>query len=306
MSRDTDFIIADEEPEPFPEFGGTAPEPSQPTSSRPSAPKQDTSRGLPWTPKVDLSSTFTPFVTSSEFQQNNTIRERQYSGGDTLDEPVWHTLKRDLAQIGRRLAIVVWPAQLQKMAQEQQARLVDMAAQKGIHLPSLVMHAVRPVSEDYGGDSHNETQVLLESVVSLDWDLWGPLLFSLAYSVTMGAAAPNKQTNVVFSGTFSFIWIFYLVVGINIQLLGGSISFLSAISATGYLIFPIVLGAVLSTLLIPWRLARLLLMLMLMIWSVYAASMSLKCLGVLPGRILLALYPVILMYATLSWLAVIT
>lgn len=277
-----DFIIADDENIP-----------------RSAAPQNAPQSQFSWAPKVDLSSAFTPFITSLTFQENNTINERQYSGGDTLDEPVWHTLKRDLVQIGKRLAIVVWPAQLKQLAKQNQQNLVDLAANNGIRLPPLILNATRSVPEE---DDENE---LSQSAV-LDWDLWGPLIFSLAYSVTMGLVAPNSQSNVVFSGTFSFIWIFYLVVGLNIQLLGGSISFMSAISATGYLMFPVVVGTLISGLLIRWRWVRLIVMSVLDIWSVYAAVMSLRCLGVLPGRVFLAIYPVGLMYAVLSWLVVIT
>lgn len=253
------------------------------------------------TPKVDLSSAFTPFVTSLNFQQSNTIREREYTGGDTLDEPVWHTLKRDIGQIGRRLAIVIWPAQLKKLAKSHHLGLINLAETNGVRLPELIIHAARPVEDNDDDSSGNSS-----AVTALDWDLWGPLIFSLGYSVTMGLAAPNSQTNTVFSGTFSFIWLFYLVVGLNIQLLGGSISFLSAISATGYSMFPIVIGAVVSTLCIKWRWLRLVIISVLNLWSVYAAVMSLRCLGVLPGRVFLAIYPVALMYAVISWLVVIT
>lgn len=282
-----DFIIPDEE---------TAPPKSAPATSY--TQELQSAPSLFWTPKVDLSLAFTPFVNSSAFSQTNTVRERQYTGGDTLNEPVWHTLRRDLVQIGKRIAIVMWPAQLQKMAKSQLQALVRMAAANGIRLPSLVTDAATPVPLD---DDEQPP-----SAVALDWDLWGPLIFSLAYAVTMGMAAPNSQTNVVFSGTFTFIWLFYLVVGLNIQLLGGSISFLLAISATGYLMFPILVGAIVSTLAIRWRWVRLILISVLDLWSIYAASMSLRCLGVLPGRIFLAIYPVALMYAVISWLVVIT
>lgn len=291
-----DFIIADEE-EPASRSKTAAPSSAAPNTA--SAPN------LFWTPRVDLSSAFTPFVNSLNFQQSNTIREHQYSGGDTLDEPVWQTLKRDLVQIGKRLAIVVWPAQLQEMAKSHQQGLINLAASNGIRLPSLIVNSSVPVPED-DDDDEQLSGGNPANVVALDWDLWGPLIFSLGYSVTMGLAAPNSQTNIVFSGTFSFIWLFYLVVGLNIQLLGGSISFLSAISATGYSMFPIVVGAVVSTLFIKWRWLRLVVIAILDLWSVYAAVMSLRCLGVLPGRVFLAIYPVTLMYAVVSWLVVIT
>lgn len=246
---------------------------------------------------MDLSTAFSPFITSSE---TNKVSERQYAGSDTLDEPVWHTLKRDLVQIGKRLAIVVWPAQLKLLAQKHQANLLDLAASNGIRLPASIVDASRPVPDDDDDDD----EALVAS--ALDWDLWGPLIFSLAYSVALGLAAPKAQTNMVFSGTFLFIWVFYLVVGLNIQLLGGTISFLSAISASGYSMFPVVVGAVINTAAVKWRWLRFVIMGVLTLWSVYAAGMSLRCLGVLPGRVFLAIYPVALMYAVLAYLTVVT
>lgn len=284
-----EFIIPDEE-SPM----------NQPQQNDTSNRTQNQPSGLSfWTPKVDLSSTFAPFTSSSDFQKTNTIKERQYAGGNTLDEPVWHTLKRDLAQIGRRLAIVVWPDQLKHLAYKNQQQLLNFASNNGVRIPSLLT-ITHTVPED---DEENQEP---SEVTALDWDLWGPLAFSLLYSVTMGLFAPTSQTNSVFSGTFAFIWAFFLIVGLNIQLLGGTISFMSAISATGYSMFPIVVGALINCLVIPWRLVRLPIMVVLAAWSVYAGNMSLRCLGVLPGRVFLAVYPMGLMYAVLSWLVVIT
>lgn len=265
-------------------------------------------------PKVDLSSAFTPFTNSSGFQQNNTIRESQYSGGDTLDEPVWDTLKRDLLQIVRRLGMVIWPMQLAQLASKQQLKLIDFASTNGINLPqSIIQNRRISVSHDADDeeiqDNERNAGIPASDLVNqdqLDWDLWGPLIFSLMYSVALSFSANKEQTNLVFSGSFSFIWLFFIVVGLNIQLLGGNISFMSAISATGYSMFPIVIGELISSLLLKWKLVRLILMFVLCSWSMYAGTMSLKCSGVLPGRILLAIYPVGLMYAVLSWLVVIT
>ena len=64
-----------------------------------------------------------------------------------MDEPVWETLKRDLLQIWRRLAVVVWPAQLQQMASKNQRKLLDFASSNGVRLPALMVHATS-VPED--------------------------------------------------------------------------------------------------------------------------------------------------------------
>lgn len=255
-------------------------------------------------PKVDLSSTFASFTTVNEnLSVNNRVKERQFTGGDTLDEPILETLKRDASQIVKRLFIVIWPMQLSALASKQQQNFLRFAQSNGIRVPELINQIVTvPENEESTGMSNDE----LIKFETLDWDLWGPLIFSLLFSVALGFSANNDQTTSIFSGSFSFIWIFYFVIGLNIQLLGGSISFMSAISAAGYSMFPIVLGELLCSLLIKWKIIRLVLMIVLNLWSIYVGQMSLKCSGVLPGRVLLAIYPVALMYSTLSWLVVIT
>ncbi|ODV79387.1 Yip1-domain-containing protein [Suhomyces tanzawaensis NRRL Y-17324] len=305
LSDVNDFIIADEDVPPAYGPGNSSANASTSTSN-------NTNTGFNlfsnfYTPKVDLSSTFAPF-TSSNLPGNNTVRERQYTGGDTLDEPVWATLKRDLSQIGRRLAIVIWPMQLSKLAADQQLKLIDFAASSGIRLPQLLVNnRMVLVSEQQDPEQSSglpQNDLVLEG--NLDWDLWGPLIFSLMFSVALGISAKGDQTNLVFSGSFSFIWAFFIVIGLNIQLLGGSISFMSAISAAGYSLFPIVVGELICSLLVKWKLIRLILMAVLNSWSIYSGVLSLQCSGVLPGRVLLAIYPVGLMYTVLSWLVVIT
>lgn len=260
-----------------------------------------------FTPKVDLGNTFAPFT--SGIAQNTTVLERQYTGGDTLDEPIWQTLQRDLLQIGRRLAIVIWPMQLQSLANKQQQNLVALAAANGISVPELIMRGRRiSVSQNPEGDMDVEQLAGSNTMSSemLEWDLWGPLIFSLLLAVALGLSASRNQTNVVFSGSFCFTWISFLIIGINIQLLGGTISFLLAISATGYSMFPLVLGELISWLLLKNKFLRFFLMLVLNAWSIFAGVMSLRCSGVLPGKVLLAIYPVGLMYSIISWLVVIT
>lgn len=216
---------------------------------------------------------------------------------------VWETLKRDLLQIGKRLAIVVWPMQLANLAKQQQSRFLNFAQSKGINIPESLgnVMTVQPEEEDETGISSNQ----LINQDNLDWDLWGPLIFSLVFSMILAFTNKN-QTTEVFSGSFAFIWIFYFVIGLNVQLLGGTISFLSAISAIGYSMFPIVVGELISTLVIKWKWLRIIIMAVLDAWSIFAGVMSVKCSGVFPGRVLLAMYPVALFYSVLSWLVIIS
>lgn len=55
-----------------------------------------------------------------------------------------------------------------------------------------------------------------------DWDLWGPLLFSLTLSMLLSFNARSEQKSVVFSGVFAMVWIGEAVVTMQIKLLGGN------------------------------------------------------------------------------------
>lgn len=301
-----DFVIADDEEE---NVASTQTSNPAPASDPDPDPSKNSTLGftnyfLNFTPKVDFSNTFVPFT--SGIAQNATVLERQYCGSDTLDEPIWKTLKRDLSQIGRRLAIVIWPMQLQKLARMQQRQLVELAAANGIRVPNLIqMNHAESLANTFDIDTEAANQGT-DKVEILEWDLWGPLVFSLVLSAALGLSASNGQTNSVFSGSFCFTWMSFLILGINTQLLGGNISFLSAISATGYSMFPLVLGELISWLVVKNKFVRLIIMLVLNAWSIFAGVMSLRCSGVLPGKVLLAVYPVGLMYSVISWLVIIT
>lgn len=200
--------------------------------------------------------------------------------------------------------------QLQKLAALQQNRFLEFANSNGIQIPDLIRiirvdeEEEEEQNEEAMGGGVSSSELIRQD--SLEWDLWGPLIFSLGYSVMLGLSSSKNQTNEVFSGSFAFIWILYVIIGLNVQLLGGTISFMSAISAIGYSMFPIVAGELISLVVIKWRFLRLVVMAVVNIWSIYAGVMSLKCSGVFPGRVLLAMYPVVLFYSVLSWLPVIT
>jgi hypothetical protein len=115
----------------------------------------------------------------------------------------------------------------------------------------------------------------------------------------------QASSSEVFSGVFALVWLTLAVIAINIQLLGGTISFFNALSTTGYALFPLLISATLS-IFVTWSFIRFILYIIFVSWAVYAATVNLKVNGVLPGRVFLAIYPVGLVYATLGWLCVIT
>jgi hypothetical protein len=245
-------------------------------------------------PNIDLSSSLNPIM------KNEQVKERAFSGGDTLDEPVWKTLERDLKAIGHRLFAVIWPASLSKLAKIQQHNLIIAARNSGINIGI----DYNQIEQDLENEIQN-TPLDDTDLKKLEWDLWGPLIFILAFSVILGMLSTQASSSEVFSGVFALVWLTLAVIAINIQLLGGTISFFNALSTTGYALFPLLISATLS-IFVTWSFIRFILYIIFVSWAVYAATVNLKVNGVLPGRVFLAIYPVGLVYATLGWLCVIT
>lgn len=245
-------------------------------------------------PNIDLSNSLNPIL------NNEQVKERQFSGGDTLDEPVWQTLQRDLSAIGLRLFSVIWPASLSKLAKVQQHNLIIAARNSGINIGINYDQIEQDIEQDLQNQPIDDS-----NLKKLDWDLWGPLIFILIFSLILGYLSPKTNSSEVFSSVFALVWLTFAVVAINIQLLGGTISFFSALSTQGYALFPLVLSATIS-IFIKWSFIRFIIYVLFVAWAIYAATINLKVSGVLPGRVFLAIYPVGLVYATLGWLCVIT
>jgi hypothetical protein len=131
-----------------------------------------------------------------------------------------------------------------------------------------------------------------------DWDLWGPFIFVLflATILSVGAEKPSQSFTVV----FSLLCIGALVLTLNVLLLGGKIVFFQSLSLVGYCLFPLDLAALLSKF---WSnpYYRVTVMLLGVGWSCYA---SIPFIGgaVSPTRKGLAVYPVVLLFISLSWL----
>lgn len=59
--------------------------------------------------------------------------------------------------------------------------------------------------------------------VTKDWDLWGPLVFCLVLSLLMSFGASENQSQVVFTGIFTMVWLGEAVCTVNLKLLGGTV-----------------------------------------------------------------------------------
>jgi hypothetical protein len=66
----------------------------------------------------------------------------------------------------------------------------------------------------------------------------GPLFICLTLSILLSLKAPTKQTSHVFTTVFIVMWIGSLIVTINAQLLGASISIFQSLCVLGYCVSP--------------------------------------------------------------------
>ena len=91
------------------------------------------------------------------------------------------------------------------------------------------------------------------------------------------------------------------VLTLNVILLGGKIVFLQACSLLGYCTFPLLVAALVVTP-IKIKIVRLLGMLLGVAWASWAAVPFVSA-SVSPKRKTLAVYPLMMMYLFLSWVA---
>jgi hypothetical protein len=59
--------------------------------------------------------------------------------------------------------------------------------------------------------------------VTKDWDLWGPLVFCLVLSLLLSLSASENQSQIVFTGIFTMVWLGEAICTLNLKLLGGTV-----------------------------------------------------------------------------------
>lgn len=93
-------------------------------------------------------------------------------------------------------------------------------AERGEHSGGISVGAVREVLGRWPGADDVLQGSMSEGL--RDWDLWGPLLFSLLLSFLLSRGAMEDQKSAVFSGVFAMVWVGSAVVTLQIKLLGGN------------------------------------------------------------------------------------
>ncbi|KAK3626305.1 hypothetical protein LTR56_019882 [Elasticomyces elasticus] len=223
---------------------------------------------------------------------------------NTIDESVWDTLRRDLLAVWEKMRQVLYPKYLLGGMMGQGSGIGGAERAEGGSLAGGVA-AVRGIVGRWP-----DADVVLNGDGGMseglrDWDLWGPLLFSLLLSFLLSLNAREDQRSLVFSGVFATIWIASAIVTLQIKLLGGNISFFQSICIIGYTLFPLVIASLLSALHV-YTIVRIPVYSVLGLWSLAAGVSILGGSGVVKGRVALAVYPLFVFYVGLDCLCFIS
>jgi len=136
-----------------------------------------------------------------------------------------------------------------------------------------------------------------------DWDLWGPLIICLLLAITLSLKTEGNDSPLIFTLVFVLIWLGAGIVTFNALLLGGTPSFFHSVCVLGYCVVPLNFAAIICLLdLNPY--ARFMIVVICFGWSC-KASVGFVHPFIPDDRRALAVYPVLLFYAALSWMVLV-
>jgi len=259
-----------------------------------------TSDRAPLTGNIGSSSSSRGAPINQSYLTSSIPGEDRRAPQNTIDESVWDTVSRDLLAVWEKMRQVLWPKYL----------LGGVLQRSGGGMNA----AERGESQGFGRNIRGlvgrwpDADGILQGGMSdglRDWDLWGPLIFCLLLSMFLSMRASSEQSDLVFSGVFSIVWIGEAVVTLQIKLLGGNISFMQSVSIIGYTLFPLVVAALLSAVGLP-TIARVPVYIVLVAWSLAAGVSILGGSGVIKNRVGLAVYPLLVFYVGIGCLCFIS
>ena len=230
---------------------------------------------------------------------------------NTLDEPVRETVLRDVRRVGANLLLVAFPCRGGRDAQTAALRNWDLwgpmvRMMKRRRVRESKRRRARARSQERGTIQPIHPSIHPSIYPSIHPSIHPSIqfhaqTFALVLALILSAGSPKPST--VFSLVFGVCAAGAVVLTANVGLLGGNIGFFQSLCLLGYCLFPLAAAAGAATL-IPLPPVRWAVVGVGLGWSVWAA---LPFIGgsVPPARRALAVYPLLLLYATLGWLAVV-
>ena len=128
-----------------------------------------------------------------------------------------------------------------------------------------------------------------------------PQIFILALAITL--SANERHPSQVFALVFMEAGLGAVVLTVNVILLGGNLVFFQALCLLGYCLFPINIAAIICAT-VTLKAVRTVALILALAWSSWATVPFIRN-SVPPRRRMLAVYPVLLMYASIGWLALV-
>ncbi|CAB90140.1 Protein YIP4 [Schizosaccharomyces pombe] len=133
-----------------------------------------------------------------------------------------------------------------------------------------------------------------------DWDLWGPLIFSLVIALALALSTDKIERESVFTVVVALIWFGEAVCSLNIKLLGANISIFQSMCILGYSSFPLMIASIVCAF-VPLIFIRIPVIVAMYAWTLFAAMGVLQNSN-LSNKKLLAVYPLFLFYFSLAWI----
>ena len=131
-----------------------------------------------------------------------------------------------------------------------------------------------------------------------NWDLYGPLLFTIFLSSTLAFQSHNQKSN-IFSLVFIIFWIGSFLIYLNANLLEIKISIFQIFCLLGYCLFPLNLSAFVLCLFKFYEIIRILIVVFGCFWACFSMRGFLLLTANENNR-MLVLYPAILFYLFFS------
>lgn len=161
-------------------------------------------------------------ISSSSYLTSRIPGEDRRASGNTIDESVWQTLRRDLLAVWSKMREVLYPKYLFGGSMLDNSTSIRGAY---ANLREAGLQGAREELVGLAGRAVDADNLLASGGMSeglRDWDLWGPLVFCLLLSLLLSLRASEDQTSLVFSGVFALVWLGEVVVTLQIKLLGGN------------------------------------------------------------------------------------
>ena len=135
-----------------------------------------------------------------------------------------------------------------------------------------------------------------------DWDLFGPLLISLALTIIMIFKGSLSNSNYIFAANFLLLIFGSFLITVNAKLVGVKFSVFFYISALGYSLAPFIIAALCNLLIgkIVTRIGIFFITAFCYLWAIKSVGVFFE-LTLKPTRKYLVMYPIFLYYLFFAW-----